>query len=86
MMSRKPVCAYIVEAFSACGGGPGKAGFIDRKVLEEIIKTEFEMTINIKEMLDKVDDNGDGEIEYKEFKSILDEGHKHKMKKVLIKP
>jgi Ca2+-binding EF-hand superfamily protein len=55
-------------------------------VLEEIIKTEFEMTINIKEMLDKVDDNGDGEIEYKEFKSILDESHKHKMKNARIEP
>ena len=43
------------------------------------------MTINIKEMLDKVDDNGDGEIQYKEFKQILDESQKQKKKKSIAK-
>ncbi len=38
------------------------------------------MTINIKEMLDVVDENGDGEIQYGEFKSILDESQKQKKK------
>lgn len=68
------------DAFVACGGGPGKDAFIDRKVLEEIIKNEFEMTINIKELLDSVDENGDGEIQYAEFKMILDESKKNKKK------
>ena len=30
------------------------------------------MTIDIKKLLDEVDDNGDGEIQYGEFKKILE--------------
>ena len=62
----------MIEAYNAVGGGPGKEGFISRIVIETIIKNDFEMTIDIKKLLDEVDDNGDGEIQYGEFKKILE--------------
>ena len=69
-----------MQAYEACGGPPNKGGFIDRKVLEDIVQQEFQMTIDIKKMLDDVDTNQNGEIEYDEFKSILEAKHKKKQK------
>jgi hypothetical protein len=41
----------ILEAFVACGGQPNGDGIVDTQKLVEIIKEQFEMTINIEEML-----------------------------------
>ena len=37
----------IVDAFVALGGQPNKDGFISKNTLIEIIKTEFELTIDM---------------------------------------
>ena len=38
---------HIVDAFVALGGMPTKEGFISKNTLIEIIKTEFELTIDM---------------------------------------
>lgn len=37
----------IVDAFVALGGQPTKEGYISKNTLIEIIKTEFELTIDM---------------------------------------
>ena len=37
----------IVDAFVALGGSPTKEGFISKKTLIDIIKLEFELTIDM---------------------------------------
>jgi hypothetical protein len=38
---------FIVDAFVALGGQPTKEGYISKNTLIEIIKTEFELTIDM---------------------------------------
>jgi hypothetical protein len=38
---------YIVDAFVALGGMATKEGFVSKSTLIEIIKTEFELTIDM---------------------------------------
>mmetsp|Transcript_14653 Transcript_14653/g.16835 ORF Transcript_14653/g.16835 Transcript_14653/m.16835 type:complete len:156 (-) Transcript_14653:240-707(-) len=58
-------------AFLAMGGGPGKEGKVDAKVLIQVIKEEFNMTIDIEKLIEEIDADGSGEIEYEEFKNLL---------------
>jgi Ca2+-binding EF-hand superfamily protein len=60
-----------VDAFVACGGKPDKGGFVRKETLVKIIKQDFGLTINIEEMINKLDVDGSGEIEFDEFKAIL---------------
>ncbi|GMF15680.1 unnamed protein product [Phytophthora lilii] len=60
-----------VDAFVACGGKPDKSGFVRKETLVKIIKGDFGLTINIEEMINKLDVDGSGEIEFDEFKAIL---------------
>ena len=53
------------------GGLPDKEGFIDAQKLIKIIKEEFEMTIDIEKLIDDIDEDGSGQIEYDEFKNLL---------------
>ena len=39
--------------------------------LIEIIKHEFEMTIDIEKLIKDIDEDGSGQIEYDEFMSLL---------------
>jgi Ca2+-binding EF-hand superfamily protein len=55
----------------ACGGQQDKNGCISRKVLEDIIKNQFQMTIDLDRLLAIIDQSGDGEIQFEEFKSLL---------------
>ena len=40
-------------------------------MLIRIIKDEFEMTIDIEKLINDIDEDGSGEIEYDEFKTLL---------------
>lgn len=61
----------LVDAFVACGGKPDRSGFVRKDTLVKIIKQDFGLTINIEEMINKLDVDGSGEIEFDEFKAIL---------------
>ena len=60
-----------MDAFVALGGQQDKEGFIDAARLIEIIKHEFEMTIDIEKLIEDIDEDGSGQIEYDEFMSLL---------------
>ncbi|CCI45691.1 hypothetical protein ABG067_005145 [Albugo candida] len=61
----------MIDAFVACGGSPDKSGFVRKEALIKIIKQDFGLTINIEEIINTLDVDGSGKIEYKEFKAIL---------------
>ena len=73
------MCINLVMAYNAMGGGPGKDGMVTRWKLEKVITEDFGLTIDIKvnnccinqKMIDDIDSNGNGEIEYDEFESLL---------------
>ena len=56
------------------GGQEDGNGFIDADRLIKIIKEEFEMTIDIEKLIQDIDEDGSGEIEYDEFMSLLTSG------------
>ncbi len=60
-----------MDAFVACGGNPDKTGHVERNTLVKIIKQDFGLTIDIEDLIDAVDADGSGEIEYEEFKALL---------------
>ena len=53
------------------GGKDDGDGFIDAQRLIKIIKEEFEMTIDIEKLIQDIDEDGSGEIEYDEFRNLL---------------
>merc|ERR1719502_2406495 len=61
----------MVDAYVACGGSADKEGHVMRDTLVNIIKNDFGLTIDIEELIKKIDDDDSGEIEYKEFKTLL---------------
>ena len=58
----------LLDAFVAMGGEPDGEGCIDARKLIATIKEEFEMTIDIERLIEEVDEDGSGEIEFDEFK------------------
>ena len=63
----------VVDAFVALGGLPTKEGFISKNTLIDIIKTEFELTIDMEEYLRKIGGDTD-HINYYQFCVMLDAG------------
>uniref|UniRef100_K3WU82 EF-hand domain-containing protein n=1 Tax=Globisporangium ultimum (strain ATCC 200006 / CBS 805.95 / DAOM BR144) TaxID=431595 RepID=K3WU82_GLOUD len=61
----------FIDAFVACGGNPDKSGHVERRMLVQLIKKDFGLPIDIDRMLDELDTDGSGEIEYDEFKALL---------------
>ncbi len=61
----------LLDAFVAMGGEPDGEGCVDAKKLIATIKEEFEMTIDIERLIEEVDEDGSGEIEFDEFKQLL---------------
>ena len=59
-------------AFVSMGGHQDGSGTINASLLIEIIKNQFEMTIDIEKLIEELDEDGSGEIEYNEFKALLD--------------
>ena len=60
-----------VDAFVACGGEPDKSGHVRRETLVKIVKEDFGLTIDIEKLIDDIDEDRSGEIEYLEFKQLL---------------
>jgi len=61
----------LMDAFVAMGGDPDGGGCVQRDKLVDTIKREFEMTIDIEALINEVDEDGSGEIEFDEFKELL---------------
>ena len=61
----------MVDAFVACGGQADKTGHVKRDTLAKIIKQDFGLTIDIEDLINKIDTDGSGEIEFEEFKILL---------------
>jgi Ca2+-binding EF-hand superfamily protein len=53
------------------GGQANGEGYIDADKLIRIIKQEFEMTIDIEKLIQDIDEDGSGRIEYDEFRNLL---------------
>ena len=60
-----------MDAYVAIGGPSDKSGHIDGDVLVKIIKEEFDLPIDIEQLIREVDDSGNGEIEYEEFEKMM---------------
>ena len=60
-----------LDAFVALGGDSDSSGSIDAHRLIDIIKNQFQMTINIEKLIEDIDEDGSGQIEYDEFKLLL---------------
>ena len=58
-------------AYVAVGGEDNKGGCVTKETLIEIIRDKFEMTINIEKLIDEIDEDGSGEIEWGEFRSLM---------------
>ena len=63
--------AELLEAFTAMGGEEDGDGCIDAEKLIQVIKYEFGMTIDIEALIEEIDEDGSGEIEFDEFKALL---------------
>lgn len=61
----------LIDAFVACGGQADKSGHVRRETLIKIIKHDFGLTIDIEELINQVDTDGSGEIEFGEFSILL---------------
>lgn len=55
----------------ACGGNPDKSGHVERDTLVRVIKQDFGLQIDIEYLIDSVDEDRSGEIEFSEFKDLL---------------
>ena len=53
------------------GGQPDGEGCVDAQQLIKTIKEEFQMTIDIEKLIEEIDEDGSGEIEFDEFKALL---------------
>ena len=62
-----------MDAFVALGGLPTKEGYISKSTLIDIIKTEFELTIDMEEYLRKIGGDTDS-VNYYQFCVLLDAG------------
>ena len=62
--------ADMVDAFVACGGNEDRTGHVTRDRLVQIITKDFGLTIDIEALIDAVDTDHSGEIEFEEFKSV----------------
>ena len=61
----------MLDAYAAMGGEPDGGGCVDAAKLIATIKDEFEMTIDIEALIEEIDEDGSGEIEFDEFKALL---------------
>lgn len=61
----------VLGAYVALGGEEDGGGNIDADRLIDIIKNEFEMTIDIEGLINVIDKDGSGEIEFEEFQALL---------------
>lgn len=62
---------YIVDAFVAMGGNPDGSGSIDTNRLIQVVRDQFQMTINIEKLIEEIKDENTHSIDFDEFKSLL---------------
>ena len=60
-----------LDAFVSLGGEQDGTGHVDASRLINIIKNEFQMTIDIEKLISDIDEDGSGCIEYEEFMDLL---------------
>jgi Ca2+-binding EF-hand superfamily protein len=56
----------LLEAYVACGGDEDGGGCVNADILVRVIKEDFQLAIDIKELIMAVDEDGSGEIEFDE--------------------
>lgn len=61
----------LLEAYTACGGEADGGGCVNADILVRVIKEDFQLAIDIQELIAAVDEDGSGEIEFDEFKTLL---------------
>ena len=61
----------MIDAFVAYGGQRDKGGHVKRDTMIKIIKHDFGLTIDIEELINKIDTDGLGEINFDEFLLML---------------
>ena len=61
----------LLDAYVAMGGEADGGGCVDASKLIQTIKEEFQMTIDIEKLIEEIDEDGSGEIEFDEFKALL---------------
>merc|ERR1719498_824061 len=63
--------ADMLDAFVACGGRRDGTGCVKRDTLVKIIKEDFGLAIDFESLINKIDTDGSGDIEFDEFKVLL---------------
>lgn len=53
------------------GGNEDGTGTLDANKLVEIVKKEFELTIDMETLIKSIDNDKSGEIDFEEFKTLL---------------
>lgn len=61
----------MADAFIACGGDEDLGGCVKRETLIQIVKEEFGLPIDIELLINQIDADGSGEIEFDEFEELL---------------
>ena len=56
----------LLEAYIACGGDEDGGGCVNADILVRVIKEDFQLAIDIQELIQAVDEDGSGEIEFDE--------------------
>lgn len=59
-----------VDAFVAMGGNPDKSGQVSTDKLRATVRA-FELTLDIEKLIDEVDKDGSGFLDYSEFRMIM---------------
>ena len=60
-----------MDAFVSMGGETDGSGHVDAQLLIDIVKKDFQMTIDIEKLINEIDEDGSGQIEYEEFMELL---------------
>ena len=59
------------------GGDQDGSGHVNAQRLIDIVKKDFQMTIDIEELIREIDEDGSGKIEYEEFMALLSSTAEH---------
>ncbi|EER00122.1 calmodulin, putative [Perkinsus marinus ATCC 50983] len=60
-----------LDAFVALGGNRDRSGFVDKDKLMRIVKEEFGMTIKVDRLMEELDHDKDGKINFAEFANLF---------------
>ena len=60
-----------LDAFVSMGGEQDGSGNINAALLIDIVKNQFQMTIDIESLIKEIDEDGSGQIDYDEFMQLL---------------